>query len=196
MVESGLRGMIEFFTDIGMYDVILPFLLVFAIVFAILEKTKVFGVDTIEGKEYTKKNINAIIAFVMSFLVIASSQLVAIINEALANIVLLLILSVCFLMLIGSFYHHTEKVMLTKGWRKLFMVIMFVGIVLIFLNAIKVDGDVSVIMWVYTWLSSHWTTNFGASVIFLVIIIFFMLYATKEPKGPNEYGSDSDSDSE
>lgn len=182
MAQSGFRGIIEFFADIGMYDVILPFLLVFAIVFAILEKTKIFGVDTIEGKEYTKKNINSIIAFVMAFLVIASSQLVAIINEALANVVLLLILSVCFLMLVGSFYHHTEKVMLEGKWRNMFMVIMFVGIVLIFLNAIKVDGNISVIMWVYQWLSTHWTTNFGASVIFLVIIIFFMLYATKESK--------------
>ncbi len=181
---SGFRGIIEFFSDIGMYDVILPFLLVFAIVFAILEKTKIFGTDTIEGKEYTKKNINSIIAFVIAFLVIASSQLVAIINEAVANVVLLLILSVCFLMLVGSFYHHTEEVKLDKGWRKLFMVIMFVGIVLIFLNAIKINGDTSVIMWVYTWLSSHWTTNFGASVLFLLIIAAFIFYATKEPGKP------------
>ncbi len=182
MVEgSGFRGIIEFFADIGMYDVILPFLLVFAIVFAILEKTKIFGTDSIAGKEYSKKNINSIVAFVIAFLVIASSQLVAIINEAVANVVLLLILSVCFLMLVGSFYHHTEDVKLEGGWRKLFMIIMFIGIVLIFLNAIKIDGDMSVIMWAYNWLSTHWTTNFGASVLFLLIIIVFILYATKEP---------------
>ena len=181
MAQSGFRGIIEFFGDIGIYDVVLPFLLVFAIVFAILEKTKIFGVDEIEGKEYSKKNINSIVAFVMAFLVIASSQLVATINEALANVVLLLILSVCFLMLVGSFYHHSEKVMLEGKWRKTFMGIMFVGIFLIFLNAIKIEGKTSVIMWVYQWLSTHWTTNFGASVLFLVIIIFFMLYATKDP---------------
>ena len=44
MVEQSVfRGIIEFFEKIGIYDVVLPFLLVFTIVFAILEKTKVFG---------------------------------------------------------------------------------------------------------------------------------------------------------
>ena len=55
-MTSAFRGAIEFFDKIGVYDVILPFLLVFTIVFAILEKTKVFGTDDIEGKKLTKKN--------------------------------------------------------------------------------------------------------------------------------------------
>ena len=53
---STFRGALEFFEDIGIYDVILPFLLIFTIVFAILEKTKVFGTEEIEGTKNTKKN--------------------------------------------------------------------------------------------------------------------------------------------
>ena len=65
--ETVFRGIIGFLEQIGIYDVILPFLLVFTIIFAILEKTKVLGTETIEGKRYTKKNINAMVAFVISF---------------------------------------------------------------------------------------------------------------------------------
>ena len=43
MVEaSGFRGVIDFLGKLGVYDVILPFLLIFTIVFAILEKTKIY----------------------------------------------------------------------------------------------------------------------------------------------------------
>ena len=104
MVEQSIfRGVITFLGKVGVYDVILPFLLVFTIVFAILDKTKVLGTEKVEGREVTKKNINSIVAFVIGFLVIASTKLVAVINEVMANIVLLLILVVSFLLLVGVF---------------------------------------------------------------------------------------------
>src|SRR3989338_6710532 len=145
--ESTFRGIISFFGDIGIYDVVLPFLLVFTIVFAILEKTRVLGVDKVEGDSYHKKNINALVAFVTAFLVIASTRLVALINEAMANIVVLLLLSVGFLLLIGSFYKEGEEVFLEGGLRTFFMVIMFIGITLIFLHAVKTDDEQSWLGW-------------------------------------------------
>nr|MBC8443979.1 hypothetical protein [Candidatus Woesearchaeota archaeon] len=101
---STFRGVLEFFQDLGVYDVILPFLLIFTIVFAILEKAKVFGTEEIDGTKYTKKNLNAMASFVISFLVIASSQLVEIITTVSSQMVILLLLSIFFLILIGSFY--------------------------------------------------------------------------------------------
>src|SRR3989338_9074777 len=145
--ESTFRGIISFFGDIGIYDVVLPFLLVFTIVFAILEKTRVLGVDKVEGDSYPKKNINALVAFVTAFLVIASTRLVALINEAMANIVVLLLLSVMFLLLIGSFYREDEKVFLEGKWRTFFTWIMFVGIVLIFLRAVRTNDNQSWLEW-------------------------------------------------
>src|SRR3989338_8886122 len=84
-MATPFRQVIEFFDTIGLFDVVLPFLLVFTIVFAILEKTKVLGTEDIEGKKYTKKNLNAIASFVMAFLVVASSELVEIITTVSAN---------------------------------------------------------------------------------------------------------------
>ena len=48
--ETAFRQVINVLVDLGVYDVILPFLLVFTIVFAILEKTKVLGLEKYHGK--------------------------------------------------------------------------------------------------------------------------------------------------
>jgi len=172
--ESVFRGVLVFFNKIGIYDVVLPFLLVFTIVFAILDKTRVLGTEEIGGKKYSKKNLNAIAAFVTAFLVVASTKLVAVINKALANIVLLLLLVVFFLLLIGAFFKEGEGVFLKEGgWRTLFMTIVFVGIVLIFLDALN---------WLspfWDFLKEHWETQWVASLILLIFIILFIWYITR-----------------
>jgi len=176
--DSIFRGVIDFFGELGIYDVVLPFLLVFAIVFAILEKTKVLGTEEIEGKNYTKKNINAIVAFVVAFFVVASTKLVKAINESLASIVLLLLLFVFFLALVGVFFKEEGGVFLEEGgWRTFFMVIAFVIIVLIFLNALDWLSP----FWNY--LKGNWGMEWVASLILLIVIIVFMIYVTKDHRG-------------
>ena len=73
-MATQFREIINFFDNIGIFDVVLPFLLVFTIVFALLERTKVFGVEDIEGKKYTKKNLNSVAAFVIAFLQLLPHQ--------------------------------------------------------------------------------------------------------------------------
>ncbi len=186
MVEgSAFRGIVGFLGEIGVYDVILPFILVFTIVFAILEKTKILGLEKIDGKEYTKKNLNSMVALSVAFLVIASTKLVSIINEVLANVVLLLILALCFLLLVGVFMGDKEFTLKDfPGWLKFFMVMMFIGIVGIFLNSFTytaADGKT------YTWLQvglsvfQHWDAGWAATIIFVLIILLFMWFITKEP---------------
>jgi hypothetical protein len=181
--ESVFRGVIGFFDKIGIYDVVLPFLLVFTIVFAILEKTKVFGTTEFENKKYTKKNLNAITAFVTAFLVVASTKLVATINQVLANSVLLLLLIVLFLLLVGSFFKEGEDVALDKGWRTFFMTAMFIGIVLIFLQALN---------WLepfWDFLTDHWETQWVASLILLIFVVLFIYFITKEERHKPSGGS-------
>lgn len=179
-MATPFRQVIEFFDSIGLFDVVLPFLLVFTIVFAILEKTKVLGTEEIEGRKYTKKNLNAIAAFVMAFLVVASSQLVEIITKVSANAVVVLFLSVLFLLLVGSFYKEGEPVFLEGGWKIVFMIIVFIAIIGIFLDAIKSpDGR--------TWLerlgdfTGSGSDELAGSILLLALIVIFVLYAVKEP---------------
>lgn len=176
MAETALRGIFEFLERVGLFDIVLPFILVFTIVFAILEKTKVFGTEDIEGKKYTRKNLNAIAAFVIAFLVVASSKLVEVITTVSANVVVLLLLSILFLLLVGSFFKEGESVYLEGGWKVLFMVIMFIGIILIFLHALGWLED--------TWQYLGGTTRgegIGA-IIMIIIIILFIMAIVREPK--------------
>ncbi len=138
-MASTFRGIIEFFDSIGLYDVVLPFLLVFTIVFAILEKTKVLGTEEHDGKKYPKRNLNAMTSFSISFLVIASSELVEIISTVSSKAVILLFLSVLFLLLVGSFYKEGDSVFLEGSWKAVFMAIMFLGIAGIFLDTLTTE---------------------------------------------------------
>jgi hypothetical membrane protein len=177
---SSFRGAIEFFDKIGIYDVILPFLLVFTIVFAILEKTRVFGTEEVDGKKLTKKNLNSMTAFVIAFLVVASSKLVETITQVSSQVVVLLLLSVLFLMLVGSFYSEKDLPVFLEGkWKYLFMIIMFVGIVLIFLHAIKTEDGESWLEWGWDRIVNHFDSTAVASVILIIVIIVFMFYIVR-----------------
>ncbi|MBI2140606.1 hypothetical protein HYU14_06805 [Candidatus Woesearchaeota archaeon] len=185
-MASAFRGVIEFFDEIGLYDVVLPFLLVFTIVFAILEKTKVFGTETIDGKKYTKKNLNATTSFVIAFFVVASSKLVEIITTVSSFTVILLMLAVLFLLLIGSFMKEGEGVFLEGNWNTFFMLIMFIGIVLIFIFALG-------------WWDQLWSfLQFGrggdtvGAIVLLVIIFLFVWYIVKGEKAGHTGKKSSD----
>ena len=80
---SPLGKAVEFLRDFGLFDVILPFLLVFTITFAVLEKTKILGTIKIHGTdEYMpNKNLNSMVSFVVALLVVATANIVRAINE-------------------------------------------------------------------------------------------------------------------
>jgi len=175
MAETVLGGTIAFLNEIGVYDVILPFLLVFTIVFAILEKTKIFGVEKIGDKEVTRKNMNAMTAFVIAFFVIASSKLVALINMVASQAFLLILLVILFLMLAGVLQKEGEYELM-GGWKKFFMVVAFIALVLIFLNALG---------WLqtgYEFLEDYWNTEAVSAIILIILIILFMAWISKSPK--------------
>ncbi len=181
---SNFRDVLTFFDKLGIYDVVLPFLLVFSVVYAILDKTRVLGTDKVGGVETAKKNINAMVAFVIAFLVIASTKLVQAINKALANTVMLLLLLVMFLMLIGVFFKNGEDVYLKEGaWRSIFMAIVGVAILLIFLNAIPTDDGSNWLTVSWNWLVANWNGTAAASIILVVVLILLIAYITKSPKG-------------
>ncbi|MEM4259987.1 MAG: hypothetical protein QXG00_02020 [Candidatus Woesearchaeota archaeon] len=180
--ESVFRGTLEFFNALGVFDVVLPFLLVFTLVFAMLEKTKILGTTKVKDQELTRRSLNSMIAFVTAFFVIASSQLVGIINDVLGKMVLLLLLSICFMLLVGSFHKGDKEFELNKTFKWIFMIIMFIGIILIFLNAIKTPDGESWLEYAYNFLIDNYDSRATASIILVIIVIGFILFITWEPK--------------
>lgn len=178
---SVFEGVLVFFQDIGMYTVVLPFLLVFTLVYALLDKTRVLGVESIGDETYPKKNVNAMVAFVIGFFVVASSQLVAIISEIMANVVLLLILITFFMLLVGAMDREKKEGFQLEGWtRKAFYGIMFVGILLIFLNAF---GWLQ-LMWDY--LVYNWDSQFVGIILTFIVILAMMAFVIHDPDKKNK----------
>ena len=180
---SPLGKAIEFFRDFGLFDVVLPFLLVFTIVFAILEKTRILGtVKTKEG-ELPNKNLNSMVAFVVGLLVVATANVVRTINESLPNIVILIVASVSFLLMIGVFLKTEELDFASKHkyWYRTFMIFMFIAVIAIFLNSIYDPQGNSFLEIALFFLIENWSSAVVTAVIFLAVIIGAILYITKAP---------------
>ncbi len=94
MAETALGNAVEFLTAFGFFDVVLPFLLVFTVTFGVLEKSNLFGKD--------KKNLNAMVAFTVGFLVVAATQITQAIQLSVPKVAFMLIVLISLLMLVGS----------------------------------------------------------------------------------------------
>jgi len=185
-MASAFRAAIDFFGEIGIYDVILPFLLVFTLVFAILEKTRILGHEDKEQK-YTRKNLNSMVAFVTAFLVVGSSKLVGIINVVVAQVFLLLLLGVLFLLLIGVFLADKELAFERQDkWFIFFSLVMLAGIVLIFLNAITTESGQSWLSVIWNYVSTNWNSAVVGAIILILIVIGMMYYVITPYKPKDE----------
>ncbi len=123
-VSLSFENFAEALERVGFIDVLLPLLLIFTIIFAVLEKTKILG----EGK----KNMNVGIALIFALLVViphvtgnfpAGYDPVQIINAALPSVSLVVVAVVALMILIGVFAHDRIMLGLTApGWVGLFSV--------------------------------------------------------------------------
>lgn len=185
---STFREVLVFLDTIGIYDVVLPLLLIFSIVYAILEKTRVFGVEKIKTESgdhtVTRKNVNAMVAFVSAFFVVSSAQLVGTIHKLIADVALVLVTFVMFMILIGVF-HKDEELNLKDEWNKRFMWIAFIAITLIFFNAL------GWLMPAWYYLVGNWDSTFAATVMLLLGMVLLILWVAKDQK-PKKSESKSD----
>lgn len=104
-------AIIDKLVEIGFYNVLLPFILVYVIVFAILEKSGIFKKSGNEDRSQTK-SVNSVIAFVFGLFVVASIQTVIYIQSLITNIVFFIVFILCVLILLG--------LVLGEGYQKLF----------------------------------------------------------------------------
>jgi len=118
-MEFNLESLLASWAEMDIFDIALPFLLVFTIIFAILEKSKVLG------KESRKFNI--IIAAILGLLVVRNATVVNLIHRLLPNISLIVVAIIMFLLLIGIFMGK-EFSGLTGG---LMGIVVLVSIVLV-----------------------------------------------------------------
>lgn len=98
------RAIIDNLKDMHFYDVILPFLLIYVIVFAILEKSKIFSVKEGDNEKSHVKSVNSIISFVFGFFVVASLQTVLYLENLIVNISVFLVFILVVLIVLGFIF--------------------------------------------------------------------------------------------
>jgi len=106
---------LSWFERMGGYEVVLPFLLVFTVLFALLQKIKILGDD--------KKNLNVVLALILSLIFITQTDLVLYLYSFLPKVSLVILAGIALLMLIGLFSQEDETFGFVTGIAVLLSVI-------------------------------------------------------------------------
>jgi membrane protease YdiL (CAAX protease family) len=181
--------------EMGIADVILPFILVFTIVFAVMQKTKILGTEKVGTEDKPRKNFNAVIALVMALAVIIphvtgtypspESDVVNIMNQALPNVSVVLIAVIMMLLIIGVFGGDVSIAKTSlAGWAVVFSV----------LATIFIFGSAANWYNLPNWL--YFLNDSDTQALIVIILVFAILiwFITKEdkPKDPKKYGGIED----
>ena len=166
--------------DMGVLDVLLPFILVFVIVFAVLTKTKILGEDS-DGKP--RKNFNAVVSLVMGLAVVIphvigaypspDSDIVLIINNALPNVSIVLVAVIMMMLIMGVFGGDVNIAGSSlAGWAVIFSII---ATLVIFANAAN---------WFELpyWLDFLNDPETQALVVVILVFALIIWFITKEDK--------------
>ncbi len=179
---GAFRNALYSLESLGLSDVILPFILVFTVVFAIMQKVKPLGAES----DAKTKSYNVVIALVMSLAVViphvlgyypANADVVNIINAALPQVSIVLVAILMVLLIVGLFGGKAEWGSSLSGWIAIFA---FIIVTYIFGRA------AGWFEYLPSWL--YWLDNPDTQAMLLVIAIFALViwFITKEdrPKEP------------
>jgi len=171
-MASELMNFIQTLEEIGVYEVALPFILIFTLIFALLQRVKIFG----DGG----KNFNMIIAAVFALLVVRQPYIIGIMNEFLPQVsIIALVLMVLLLLsgiVMGPFDEHRTYAVVYIG-----IAISIIGIAWAFLSSANIA--------VWPWLSELYRHGDLNVWIFVGLALVFILIATADGTGRNTVGS-------
>ena len=131
---------------------------------------------------YIQDNLDTVVALVFSLLVVSANKIVATINTAIPNVLLLVIIAFSFLILVGIFYGEGKfpELLGKKTW---FVSLMFIGVVLIYLGAWTMDSGDSLLSYLFNILYQNMGSDLVGGVILLLLTVLLIRYITHPPKG-------------
>ena len=135
-------------------DLILPFILIFVLIFAILQKTKLLG----DGVQ----QINAVIAFVIAAIFVAFSTQVTWLKDFTVFLAIALFILFVFLLIYGFTYADKNGFTLGNELKILIAVIAFIAVVV---AALIITDTWDKVVTFFT------SSNTGSNVIFVILII-------------------------
>ena len=147
---------------------VLPFLFIFFILFAVLEKTKVLG---------DKKQLNALVAFVIGLIVIGF----VFPKETIGNLVLFLAVALVVVfvaLLLWGFVSGAEKVEIgNKSLKWVIGIAVIVSVIIAVLWAAGVENTAIDLLFNQSWSNGFWT-----NVLFIVVVAIALAIVLKKSK--------------
>ena len=157
-MAAGFYDLFTSFQGTGFYEFLLPFLLVFAVVFGILQKSKIFG-----GVE--ARPINAVVALVLGLLITSQFEVVQTLTSYLPRMSMFIIVAMMVLIFIALFAGDISKGF--GGWG--LVIVAIAALIVTYYSLAPVIGfDVPFI------IQENWT-----SIIIFAIIIFALVAVIK-----------------
>ena len=146
-----------------------PFLLMFFIVFAILEKTKLLG----EGK----KQLNALLSFVIALVFVSAIYPTLVVNNLILFLTVGLVIIFVALLLWGFMFGDKEGFKI-QGWIKgVLGGLVGVAMVIAVLWATGVQGKVIEFLF-----RQEWSNTFWINAVFIAVIAIALALVLKKPK--------------
>lgn len=181
-MSYGFDDLIYSLENMGIADVLMPFILVFTIVYAVLQKSKLLGKDS--------KKFNVIIALAIGFSVVVPHvmgrypggyDVVEIMNEALPQISLIAVAFIMLFVLLGIF--GASSSWMKGGVSGLMAIISFIAVALIFGSAAG-------------WWNMYWFYDvFGPDAVslFVMLLVFGLIiwFVTGDSNGGKSNGGKS-----
>jgi hypothetical protein len=151
-------------------EFILPFLLIFAVSFALLEKTKVLG----EGK----KTINAIVSFVVGLVFVTAIFPKAVITNLILFLTVAMVI-VFVVMFLWGFIVEGDKDFKVTNTMKWFLIIgVSAGLLFLIIWTIQVQTGL------LDWISEReWSGPLWTNILFIVVIAVALALVLKDPVG-------------
>lgn len=153
---------------------VLPFILIFTVVFAILQKSEILGKD--------KKQIDAMVALVFGLITITFARAVGIINQLLPFLAVAIVMILVFMLLIALFYKDQDgkETKLYKNFKSIMLVLAFIAVVI---AGLYFTGAWDYLSYKFSEPGSNLVTN----IVFIVIIVggFLVVFYgdKKKPEG-------------
>tara|TARA_Y100000310_G_scaffold342216_1_gene444370 strand:- start:711 stop:1259 length:549 start_codon:yes stop_codon:yes gene_type:complete len=154
----GAEDLFEYWERLGVFDIVLPFLLVFAIVYGILKYMKIFGND---------KGVHAILSIVIGILAVRYTEFTYFYRELFPRLGIGLTILLVFLILVGMF--ASDKSMTIFMW--IFSIIGLIIAIAVVYNSAAVFG------WVdgFGGGASEWISWIVSAVLLIGVIVVIVM---------------------
>jgi magnesium-transporting ATPase (P-type) len=174
-----LRAVIDNLVSIGFYDVFLPFLLVYAVIFAILQKSKIFEGGSSSSEQ--ARNINALVAFVFGLFVVASIHIVTIFQHLIVNVAVIIVFILTLLIVLGFIFgdSYTELFKDPKIKSSIGILVFLTVLVILF----------NVLGWwesIRRWWISNDVTSWIWSILGILVFAGILYVISREPSKSKE----------